>query len=361
MTTTTRWGIAGAGRMAQLFAEGLGDAPGAELVAVASRSREHAEAFAASFGVRRAHETYDGLADDRDVDIVYVATPNSDHRDRVMMMLAAGKPVVCEKPFSLNAVEASEMIALSRSKRVFCMEAMWMRFLPAVREFAELVRGGALGHARAATIELGHSLAIDPGHPLLDPALGGGALLDLGPYVVSFAHMLFGPPSSVQSQAVFAPSGADRHLTALLGHSEGRQSMIGASLVTRLSNGATVAGTDGWGHLHEPLYRPDAITICRTPRLTLGSPDGVGIREHARRNAWVRRAYHHLRSAIPPAMRGGGRRLRRPYRGNGYCHEAIEAMRCLRTGELESPAMRLDETLQVMQTLDSIRAVWRKL
>lgn len=359
MTTAVRWGIAGTGAIASLFAEGLADSPGAQLVAVASRAPGRADAFAARTGARRAHGSYDALANDPEVDIVYVATPNSDHCARASMMLEGGKAVLCEKPFALDADEARKVVALAERKGIFCMEAMWMRFMPAVRELASRIRDGALGDARAATIELGHPIAFDPAHRVFDPALGGGALLDLGVYAVSLAHLLFGPPTTVKSQVTLAPSGVDDHVTALLGHAGGRQSTLGASLRTRLTNGASVAGTAGWARLHEPLYRPDAITIMAAHAATPGrGASDSGVVAMARRSAMLRTAVSELRSLVPPSLRVRGRTIRRRYRGNGYCHEAIEAMRCLLAGQTESPLMPLSETLQVMETLDAIRRGW---
>jgi predicted dehydrogenase len=361
MTTAVRWGIAGTGAIASLFAEGLADAPGAQLVAVASRSPGRADAFAARAGAKRAHGSYESLANDPEVDIVYVATPNSDHCARAAMMLESGKAVLCEKPFALDADEARKVIALAERKRVFCMEAMWMRFMPAVQELASRVREGALGDARAATIELGHPTEFDPAHRVFDPALGGGALLDLGVYAVSLSHLLFGRPTSVKSQVTFAPTGVDDHVTALLGHADGRQSTIGASLRTRLSNGASVAGTSGWARLHEPLYRPDAITITAAHAARPGrAGNSSGVVAMARRSPMLRTAVAELRSLVPPALRVRGRTIRRRYRGNGYCHEAIEAMRCVLAGQTESPVMPLSETLQVMETLDAIRHGWSR-
>lgn len=355
-----RWGIVGTGRIASLFAEGLADAPGAVLAAVASRTPERAAAFAARCHAPRSHASYEALASDRDVDIVYIATPNADHKPRALMMLEAGKAVLCEKPFALDAAETREVVSAATQKGLFCMEAMWMRFLPAVTELVERVRGGALGDARAATIELGHALASDPKLALFNPARGGGALLDLGVYTVSLALLLFGPVHGVQSQATFGPTGVDEHVTALLSHAGGRQSTIGASLSTRLSNGASISGTAGWARLHEPLYRPDALTFVRAPQVSLEGPD-TGVKAQARRSAWLRGAYHRLRAAVPPGLRGGGQLVRRPYRGNGYSYEAIEAMRCLRAGLTESPVMPLAETVRVMETLDAIRSGWRRV
>jgi predicted dehydrogenase len=343
--------------MAAVFAQGLADAPGAKLVAVASRTRARAEAFAGRHGVPRAHAHYAALACDPGIDLVYIATPHSDHCASAMAMLDAGKPIVCEKPFTVDARESRDVIALARRRRLFCMEAMWMRFMPAVREFVDRLRAGEIGELRAATIELGHPAVFDTAHRLFDPALAGGALLDLGCYVVSFALLLFGPPTSVQSQVVFAPNGVDEHVTALLAHAGERQSMLGASLRTRLSNGASVTGTEGLARLHEPLYRPDAFSIVRTPKIDLRVPSQTVAR--LRRNRWLVELQATLRTAVSSSL-GGGRPVTRRHRGNGYQYEAIEAMRCLHAGELESPFMPLDETQLAMETLDAIRANWQR-
>ena len=356
---SVRWGIAGAGPMAELFAEGLARAPCAQVVAVASRTPARAAALARRLG--SGHSSYEALATNPEVDVVYVATPNADHCDRARMMLEAGKPVVCEKPFAMNANEAREVVALARKKRLFCMEAMWMRFIPAVEEIAFLTKRGAIGEPRAATIELGHPMSADAPQRRLDAKDGGGALLDLGPYVVSLAHMLLGPVVAVQSQATFGPSGADEHVTALLAHEGHRQSAIAVSVASRLANSACVVGTEGRAVLHEPIYRSDAITWTRAPAPRSATEAGSGgIRAHLEKSAWLRGAVHRLRSAVPFALRGGGKRIVRPYRGNGYTHEAVHVMECLDQGLLESPVMPTDETLRVMETLDAVRAAARR-
>ncbi|HXX66494.1 MAG TPA: Gfo/Idh/MocA family oxidoreductase [Polyangiaceae bacterium] len=363
MSATVRWGIAGTGFVAGLFAKGLDDAPGARLVAVASRQRSRAEAFAARFGVPNAHGSYDELAGDREVDVVYVATPHSEHRPNALLMLDAGKAVLCEKPFSLDANEAREIIALARKKGVFCMEAMWTRFLPAAVELVDRVRGGELGEVQSATFELGHPFAMDPTHRLFNPALGGGALLDLGVYGVSFGVWLFGPPGTVQSQVLIGSSGVDEHVAAILGHPGGRQSLIAASLRTRLSNGASIAGTEGWGRLQEPLYRPPAFSIVHAPRQPLvrtsheSDPSGP-----AGARGWIDRAIRALRLAAASwASRTEPGWIARPYRGNGYGYQAVEVIRCMRAGLLESPVMPLDESLVIMDALDAIRKNWKVL
>jgi predicted dehydrogenase len=360
LPVTTRWGIAGTGIMAEKFVRGLADAPGAKLAAVASRTLDRAKAFAGRFGVPRAHGSYEALAGDPSVDIAYIASYNTEHRPSALALLRGGKPIVVEKPFALDAAETREIIALARERRLFCMEGMWTRFLPAVRELVARVGEGAIGEVRMATLELGHPAVFDPVHRLFSPALGGGALLDLGVYPVSLAILLFGAPTAVRAQATFAPSGVDEQVAALLTHTGGRQSVIAASLRSRLSNGATVAGTTGFARLYEPLYRPERLSFTPVPNLDFRYVKPAA--DHPGRLgatlARVRGAVDRVRGAAPPWLPLGGRSVLRRVPGNGYQFEALEAMRCVQAGLLESPIVPLEETLRVAETLDAIRAAW---
>ena len=358
-TRVTRWGIAGTGIMAEKFVRGLADAPGATVTAVASRTLSRAKAFAERFGIPNAHGSYEALADDRTVDLAYVASYNTEHRPSALALLRGGKPIVVEKPFALDAAETREVIAFAREQRLFCMEGMWTRFLPAVRELVARVGEGAVGEPRIATLELGHPAAFDPSHRLFAPSLGGGALLDLGVYPVSLAVLLFGAPTAVRAQASFAPSGVDEQVTALMTHSGGRQSLVAASLRTRLSNGASISGTTGLARLHEPLYRPERLSFTHVPTLDFRYTSAKKERGKARAviATGVRVLVDRARG-VAPGLSPADRSV--PFRvpGNGYQFEAIEAMRCLQAGLLESPVIPLDETLRVAETLDAIRAAW---
>ncbi len=188
------WGILGTGRIAGNFAADLALLPDAELVAVGSRSEATAQSFAGRFGAPHAHGSYEALAADPAVEVIYIATPHPLHAENMKLCLRAGKAVLCEKPFTLNAREAEEVIALAREQKLFLMEAMWTRFLPAVVRARELIEQGAIGEVRLLLADFGFRAAFDPHHRLFDPQLGGGALLDLGVYCVSLASMLFGPP-----------------------------------------------------------------------------------------------------------------------------------------------------------------------
>ena len=189
-----RWGILGTGRVAGRFAQALRELDDARLLAAGSRRLATAEAFARHHGVERAYGSYAQLAADPDLDIVYVASPHALHREHSLLCLEAGRAVLCEKPFALNATEAREVIASARSRGLFCMEAMWTRFLPAMRRLTELVDAGAIGELRMVTAQLGFPSEPDPSSRLFDPALGGGALLDLGVYPLALASQLLGRP-----------------------------------------------------------------------------------------------------------------------------------------------------------------------
>ena len=354
-----RWGILGTGAIAAHFAEGLASVPGATLQAIGSRARASADAFARAHGARRAYGSYEELARDPEVDVVYVATPNSAHRDNAILCIEAGKAVLCEKPFTVDAAEARQVVELARARDVFCMEGMWMRFVPLVRELSVLLRGGTIGDVRMITASLGMPFAFDAAHRVFDPLLGGGALLDLGVYPVSFAFYLLGRPTRVSSHAVLGATGVDEQATILLDFPEGRQAALTTSLRNTTSNDATVMGTDGMIRVAGPLYRPESLTVHRSSPAGGTHPVRSGIVARAGRLARLRQnpLVRDVRSLV---ARARAKTVTRRVLGNGYAHEAEEVMRCLRAGDRESPVMPLDETLAIMETMDAIRLDWSR-
>ena len=190
-----RWGILGTGAIAKQFVQALRFVPEAEVFAVGSRSRASAQEFADKKGIPRRHASYDDLASDPDVDVVYIATPHPFHAENATLCLEAGKAVLCEKPFCVNAAEAERVVGLARKKRLFIMEGMWTRFFPLMEEVRRLVSEGAIGEVRMLNVDFGFRADLDPASRLFDPKLGGGALLDVGVYCVSFASMILGRPS----------------------------------------------------------------------------------------------------------------------------------------------------------------------
>lgn len=315
-----RWGILGPGRISRSFAKGLHAAAGAELVAVGSRDRDRAAAFAAEFGARNVHEGYAALAADPDVDAVYIGTPNSLHHDHTLLCLRAGKHVLCEKPLALDAAQAGRMIAAAREAGLVLMEAMWMRFLPAVARLRDLVAAGTIGEVRTVLADFGFHAAYDPGSRLFSPALGGGALLDIGVYPLNLALMLCGEPVEMQTLATLGATGVDEECTILLRHAEGRLSVLTASFRVDTPRAAHILGTRG------------SLTLCfpwwAANRLELRT-DGDRIE-----------------------------RMELPGRGGGYAHEAEAFMELIRTGRRESDVMSHRDSLSVLRLMDEIRARW---
>ncbi len=357
---TTRWGILGTGAMSSSFVRGLSGLPEARTVAVGSRDLASAKAFAANHGAIRSYGSYDELLADPEVDVVYVATVNSTHRDLCLRSLDAGKPVLCEKPFTMNAAEGREVRDRARQVGLFCMEAMWTRFLPAVTRLKRMVDDGEVGDARMLSASLGYPYVADPNGRQFNPKLGGGALLDLGVYPISLAYYLFGKPEAVVGRASMTESGVDGTDSMILVHSGGRISTLTAGLTAAMPNEAIVMGTRGQIRLHEPLFRPDRLTLRRMSPIT---PGGGGGGAGGGRLAKLKEvaAVRAVASRIKPALsrlKGNTKQIRVPYLGNGYTHQALEVMRCLREGLTESPIMPLDESVSIAETMDELRQQW---
>jgi predicted dehydrogenase len=315
------WGILGTGGIAHLVASDLQLLPEAEIAAVGSRSQARADAFGDAFDVPRRHDTYEALVADDAVDVVHVATPHSEHREHATMALEAGAAVLCEKPLALNAREADRLVATAREHEQFLMEAMWTRFLPVMDDVRRLVQETqALGDVHLLQADIGVVQPFDPTHRLYDPALGGGALLDLGVYPMAFAFDLFGPPDDVTSSAVVGETGVDEQCAVLFRYDDGTQAVWHASVRADAGRTCVLAGTEG--------------------------------RLRGRR-AWWKGAPFELTDGD-----GATTVYARPFEGNGYQFEAAHVMRCLREGRLESPVMPLDESRALLDTADALRAEW---
>jgi predicted dehydrogenase len=315
-----RWGILGTGAIARQFVRGLRSLPAAEVFAVGSRSENSAAEFADQRNIPRRHASYEGLAADPEVDIVYIATPHPFHAENAELCLQAGKAVLCEKPFCVNAAEAERVVELAREKRLFIMEGMWTRFFPLMEEVRRLVSEGAIGEIRMLNVDFGFRADLDPASRLFDQRLGGGALLDVGVYCVSFASMVLGQPSRFVGLPHLGETGVDEQASVVLEHEGGRLANLSIGIRTTTPQEATIIGTEGYVRIHAPWWRPTSMTISR--------PDTEDETVEA-----------------PPS-------------GNGFNYEAAEVMRCLEAGKTESDVMPLDETVSVMRTMDGIRAAW---
>ncbi len=351
MAGSYRWGIIGTGGIARAFAKGLRLAPGASLAAVGSRTAEGAARFARDFRIPRAHASYEELAADSQVDIVYVATPHVFHKDGCLLALRHGKAVLCEKPFAVNAAEAAEVLDLARAKGLFALEAMWTRFLPAMVKVRELLAAGAVGEPRWLAADFGFRAPFNPQSRIFNPALGGGALLDVGVYPVSLASMVFGPPREIQSSVRLGPTGVDEQESILLGYEGGRMASLSACVVMTTPTEAVIAGDKGILKIHAPFFR--------SRKLSLGLNKLTGMSEKSmarlRRAARMVPAVSRLRGRLEGR---GGKAIRMPYPGNGLHFQAVEAMSCLDRGLTESPIMPWSETLSILETMDRIRASW---
>ncbi len=260
MAPGLRWGILATGGIARTFTSDL-VASGFAVSAVGSRTPSSADSFAAEFGIPVAHGSYEQLVADDTVDAVYVATPHPLHHECALLAIEAGKHVLVEKPFALNAAQARDLAERAAARGVVVMEAMWTRFLPHMVRIHELISSGALGDVRTVLADHSQSLPTDPGHRVQDPALGGGALLDLGIYPVSFAVDILGLPESMTVAATMTETGVDRQIALQLVHEGGRQSVLHSVLDTAGPNRAAILGTTAWIDIDPVWYNATSFTL----------------------------------------------------------------------------------------------------
>jgi predicted dehydrogenase len=314
---TIHWGILGPGSISTKFAQGLEAVPDARISAVGSRDLDRAKAFADNFNAPNAYGSYEALVADPDVDVIYIGTPHSFHKDHTLLCLNAGKHVLCEKPFAINAAEAQEMVTFARKKKLFLMEAMWSRYLPTLVKVRELIADGAIGDLRMVQADFGFRAGVNPEGRLFKPALGGGALLDVGIYPLSLAHMVLGTPDRITSMAELGSTGVDEQTAFILGYDSGPMAVLSTAIRTNTPQEAAFIGTSGWIKIHSPWWISDTL-ILKTD--------------------------------------GGEQMISCPLVGNGYNYEAVEAGNCIQAGKLESDIMPLDETLALIKIMDQIRA-----
>lgn len=363
MDKAVRWGIWGTGAIAHSVVSDFRLADGATVQAVASRSGERAREFAARHGVTRSYEGLEALLGDAEVDVVYVATPNHCHFEDCLAAIRAGKGVMCEKPFALNLRQAQAMVDEARRRAVFCMEGMWTRFIPAVVEAKRTIDSGAIGAIRLVQGNFAYPAA-SAGSRLLQLEYGGGALLDRGVYLISLAQWLMGRPERVCGSARLGASGVDEQSAYLLTYAGGAVAEFAASLEVRGSNEVVIYGEWGSLRLCEPFYRAHRIEMQAYERPPAGGPEGrrgspTGLRKllGAVRDApGLKSVRRRLDPVLNLARRGRSRSF--PFAGNGYQFELMEASRCVREGHTESAAMPMEDSLEVMRTMDALRAEW---
>ncbi len=309
-----RWGIVGPGRIAAGVAADFEPVRGARLTAVASRSAERGAVFAREHGIERVHGSYAEIMADDEVDVLYIATPHPQHHAIALAALRAGKAILVEKSFTATVAGATEIIELARERQVFAMEAMWTRFQPAIVAARELIADGAIGEVRQVQADLGVDRPYDPTDRLFDPAQGGGAMLDLGVYVVSLAQHVLGTPDRVSVTGSLAPTGVDAEAGLLLGYDDGRAASLLISLRGPTPGSARIQGTKGWIDIPPRFHHPKRLVLNRSGH----DPETID----------------------------------RPPLGTGYSHELIEVTECLQAGRTESAVMPLSDTLAVQRILN---------
>jgi predicted dehydrogenase len=364
------WGILGTGAIAHRLAADFVHLTDGRLVAVGSRSGEQARIFGNRFGIPRRHGSYRELADDPDVQAVYIATPASSHKGDIELCLRAGKAVLCEKPLTVNAREAEEVIALARRNQVFLMEAMWTRFLPLIVRLRELLAQRVIGEVRHVMADLGSQVTFDPDSRVYSGELGGGAMLQKGVYLLSLVSMILGSPTSVKSLSVPAKTGVDEHTGILLGYPGGAMATLWCSVGVRSGRRGAIVGTQGQIDIHDPIICPSSLSLRLygsheqhlAPVKAEADPDlkarllryGKGSRLMRK----LRERFPVLSDRILYGIRSS--RMFLPPIGEGLHYQVSEVNRCLRAGKLESDIMSLNETLNIMVTVDRIREQGQK-
>ncbi len=312
-----KWGVLGTGGIAAAFVKDLLHAQGHEVVAVGSRTLSKAQEFAKNIPTATAYGSYKDLVNDPNVDAIYVATPHPSHEENTMLALTAGKPVLCEKPFAISAKQAQAMMNCARENNVALLEAMWTRYLPHIAVVREVLASGVLGKIETVEADHGQRLADQNIARIVEPQLAGGALLDLGIYPVSFAHLVLGAPSAITARAVMTDRGVDAQTSAIFDYASGAQAIINTTMIALTPCRAVISGLLGRLEIDGVFYAPTAMRVVLFNGTVTEYPNN--------------------------------------YVGHGLREQAIEMARVVGSGALESPLMPWSETLSVMQTLDQIR------
>lgn len=311
------WGILGTGGIASAFVDDLTLLDGHSVLAVGSRTLSKAQEFANNISGATAYGSYEELVANPDVDAIYIATPHPFHKAHTMLALSAGKPVLCEKPFAISADQAQAMIDCAERNNVALLDAMWTRYLPHIATLREILASGVLGKIQTLEADHGQRLADQNIPRLVDPTLGGGALLDLGVYPISFAHLVLGAPSAITARAVMSDRGVDAQTSAIFDYTSGAQALIHTTMIAQTACRAVVSGLLGRLELDGTFYNPTDMRVILFDGTLTEYPN--------------------------------------TYVGHGLREEAVEMARVVRAGLLESPLMPWSETIAVMKTMDEIR------
>jgi len=332
MSKKVRWGILSTGWIASCFAHALNGVPEAEVVGVASRGIEKANTFGDKYNIPKRYGSYEELAKNPDIDIIYIATPHSHHRDNAVMCLNHGKSLLVEKAFTLNAKEAKEIVELAKSKNLFIMEAMWTRFFPGTKKVKELITSRAIGDVHYISGDLSFNAKIagrdDPSDRLYNPDLAGGALLDVGIYPLSYAsHILGAQPTSFDTQVVKSATGVDERFNIYAKYASGATAFLVGSFQSISSKEVMIVGSHGYIRIPE-FYCPRKIIV------KIKTQD-----EEVITFPWPEK--------YPES-----------YDQNGMIYEAQAVTQYFLEGKKEADLITTNETIQLMETMDAIRARW---
>ena len=312
-------GIMGTGNIAAVMAETLNRMKGVKLYAVASREKVKADVFAGKHGVKKAYGSYEELVKDNKVELIYIATPHSEHYENARLCLENNKPVLCEKSFTANAAQAEELFKMAREKHVFITEAIWTRYLPMLKTIREVIGSGVIGDPKTLTANLGY--VIDKVERILSPALAGGALLDVGVYPINFAMMIFGNDiEKVRSSCTYTDTGVDRQNTVTLQYGDGKYAVLNSSMESLSDRKGIIYGTKGFA-IVENINNFESITVY---------------------DASYKKAAEY----------------KRPKQISGYEYEVEASIRAIRAGKIQCEEMPHEEILRVMKLMDSLRKEW---
>jgi predicted dehydrogenase len=311
------WGIIGAGRIAATFAECVAGLSDAEVAAIASRSTPDPESLISTMHARKFYRTYEELADDAEIDAIYIATPHRYHYENAMLCLEYGKQLLVEKAFTVNAFEAEAVIKTARAKNLFVMEAMWTRFHPVFRQARKWMDEGRIGEVNLVTSVLGFYAKRDLKDRLLNPDLAGGTLLDLGCYTLGVSQFVFPEkPIEIKAQGFIGESGVDEAVSVSMNYGAGRLSQFVTTFISQPHLQVTICGEKGRIIIHPKFYTSSKVSLWQGEKETV---------------------------------------VELPFRINGFEYEIEEAQRCIRKGLIESPLMTHQNTIDTMQNLDEIR------
>lgn len=320
MKDKVTWGIIAPGVIANALAVALKTIPEAELLAVASRSNERAKSFAEKYNISRCYDDYKKLAEDEDIDVVYIANPHSHHKEAVLMCLEKGKAVLCEKPIGINKTEMLEMAECAKRNNTFLMEAMWTRFLPVIKYISEYIEKGFLGDIVLTQVNFGFKSDGNASGRLLNPELAGGALLDIGVYALTLADIVYNKmPLGFKSIVNKADTGVDEESEIILNYSENKRANISLSCKNYIPNDAIIVGTKG---------------VIKMPRFFMCTAATI-----------------ELHGEVP-------KEINIPFLCNGYEYEIMEVISSIKAGKIESSTMTHDKSLRILNIMDSIRKDW---